>query len=155
MVNLVLSASHEAFLSGESSPVGMETLATRPTFPLVPSGERKDVYFPEVEGNKGQYGFILDFTDGGTCPGPVMSQSRMREIEMILNPFGVMAPVNVPMMPFGMANWIDMLVRHAISWFDASLTPCFQLNPQGQVSTEYYNAIYVRRRFCLSVGCFD
>ena len=81
-VNLILTESHEASISGEGSPVGMETLATRPTFPLVPSGEHKEVYFPEVNGDKkGQYSFVLDFTDGGKYPGPVMSQSRMREIE--------------------------------------------------------------------------
>lgn len=41
-----------------------------------------------------------------------MSQSRMREIETIVNPLsGMDAPNNVPMMNFGMGSWVDLLVR--------------------------------------------
>lgn len=117
-VNLVLTSSGDPALSGEESPVGIEALAIRPTFPLVPSGEQKDVYFPTVTGqNKGTYGYVVDFTDGGKYPGVVMSQSRMKEIEMVLNPFGGMASENhVSIMATDAApTWVDILVSNLIN----------------------------------------
>lgn len=112
-VNLVLASFHESALSGDSSPVGMEGLAPRPTFPLVPSGEQKDIYMPEAAGKDSVvYNYVLDFTDGERYPGVVMSQSRMREIEMVINPLGSMEAVNnVSMMSFNSGSWVDMLVR--------------------------------------------
>ena len=64
-----------------------------------------------------QFTWILDFTEGGKYPGVVMSQSRMREIEFVINPFNDMGGMdNVPMMSsFGAGSWVDLLVRiHAL-----------------------------------------
>ncbi|KAF7321439.1 hypothetical protein MKEN_00664400 [Mycena kentingensis (nom. inval.)] len=66
--------------------------------------------------------WILDFTHGGERPGVIMSQSRMREIELILHPLGGMdAPLTLPMnmMSFGTG-----------------------LNPANPVSSERYTALY-------------
>lgn len=127
-VHLVLTPADDAAHGREESPVGIEALAVRPTFPLVPSGDQKDVYFPAATGaNKGAYSYVLDFTDGGREPGVVMSQSRMREIEMVLNPFGDMSPDSqVSIMGAAAApSWVDML-----------------LSPGGHLSPEYYTATY-------------
>ena len=76
-----------------------------------------DFIFPaarEVQALQGQqFTWILDFTEGGKYPGLVMSQSRMREIEFVINPFNEMGGMdNVPMMPsFGAGSWVDLLVR--------------------------------------------
>lgn len=125
MASLVLSESDVALFSGHSSPVGMEALATRPTFSLVPEGEEKELHLPDVPPSMTQpriaSGFFLDFTDGGRSPGVVMSQSRMREIEMVLNPLGGMDMPNVSLMSFGSGSWVDMLVSsrnlsHIMLW---------------------------------------
>lgn len=44
-----------------------------------------------------------------------MSQSRMREIELVLNPFGGENMPQVPMMSFGAGSWVDLLVRVLVS----------------------------------------
>ena len=55
--------------------------------------------------------WLLDFTAGGKYPGVVVSQSRMREIELVVNPFGGIDNMgDVPMMSFGTGSWIDLLV---------------------------------------------
>ncbi|GJE95512.1 hypothetical protein PsYK624_116970 [Phanerochaete sordida] len=127
-VHLVLTPSGDAALGGGESPVGMEALAVRPTFALAPWDEQKDVYFPARAGagaHAGAHGYVLDFTDGGAAPGVVMSQSRMKEIEMVLNPFGGMES-QVPIMGAAAApSWVDML-----------------LSPHSHLSPEYYTTVY-------------
>ncbi|RDX52741.1 hypothetical protein OH76DRAFT_1400002 [Lentinus brumalis] len=92
-----------------------------------------DFIFPaarEVQALQGQqFTWILDFTEGGKYPGIVMSQSRMREIEFVINPFNEMGGMdNVPMMPsFGAGSWVDILLIR---------------DPQTQVSPERYTAVY-------------
>lgn len=55
--------------------------------------------------------WILDFTSGGKYPGIVMSQSRMRDIELVVNPLGGMDNLNsVGMITFGPGSWVDHLV---------------------------------------------
>lgn len=144
-VHLVLTPSGDAAFAGGESPVGMEALAVRPTFPLAPWDEQKDVYFPALAGaHKGAHGYVLDFTDGGAAPGVVMSQSRMKEIEMVLNPFGGMES-QVPIMgTTAPQSWVDMLVsgRGALGGADADQR--MQLSPHSHLSPEYYTTVYVR-----------
>lgn len=39
----------------------------------------------------------------------------MREIELVLNPFGGENMPQVPMMSFGAGSWVDLLVRVLVS----------------------------------------
>ncbi|KAI0806901.1 hypothetical protein C8Q74DRAFT_1312897 [Fomes fomentarius] len=70
----------------------LPTIDPRPSYSIVPDAERIDFILPgarEVQALQGKnYSWILDFTESGKYPGVVMSQSRMREIELVLNPFG-------------------------------------------------------------------
>ncbi|RPD73523.1 hypothetical protein L226DRAFT_101651 [Lentinus tigrinus ALCF2SS1-7] len=92
-----------------------------------------DFIFPaarEVQALQGQqFTWILDFTEGGKYPGVVMSQSRMREIEFVINPFNEMGGMdNVPMLSsFGAGSWVDLL---------------FNRDAQAQMSPERYTAVY-------------
>ncbi|KAG6829369.1 hypothetical protein H0H87_011660 [Tephrocybe sp. NHM501043] len=118
-----------------SATMNMPTFTARPTFPLAPQGSDLEHTFPQttdpstdmlvsddVESGK-QYAWILDFTNGGLTPGIVMSQSRMREIELIVNPLGGIDTMDpVTMMSFGAGSW---------------------LNPSASVSPERYNALYI------------
>ena len=59
--------------------------------------------------------WVLDFTSSGQCSGIVMSQSRMREIECVLDPSSVGGMDSVEMMGFGggqgLRSWVDLLVK--------------------------------------------
>jgi hypothetical protein len=61
----------------------------------------------------------LDFTSSGQYPGVVMSQSRMRAIECVLDPEGMSGMGDVGMMGFGggqgLRSWVDLLVRTSFS----------------------------------------
>ncbi|OBZ67218.1 Tripeptidyl-peptidase sed3 [Grifola frondosa] len=110
--------------------IPLHQLRTRPTFNLVPDGINIDHTFPRPPGlqapNGVIYTWVLDFTEGGKYPGVVMSQSRMREIELVVNPFSGMDHIgDVPMMSFGTGSWLDLL-----------------LNPHNPISPERYTAIY-------------
>ena len=73
----------------------------------------------EVAALQGQpHTWILDFTERGRRPGVVVSQARMREIELVVNPFSGMDHVGGAMGSFGVGSWVDLLVRAAvvISW---------------------------------------
>ena len=94
----------------------MEALATRPTFILHEAGAKVDAVFSlplDAPGAVAGYRWFLDFTDGGKCAGVVMSQSRMREIETIVNPLGTgFSPVDtMPILDFPGGSWVDLLVR--------------------------------------------
>ncbi|KAG6811992.1 hypothetical protein H0H92_004957 [Tricholoma furcatifolium] len=102
--------------------MSMPTFTARPTFPLAPQGLDVEHAFPRtlnpsggmmssphLETNK-QYSWVLDFTNGGRNLGVVMSQSRMREIELIVNPLGGIDTMDsVAMMTFGTSSWVDLL----------------------------------------------
>lgn len=95
--------------------LSMPSLISRPTFPLVPSGSELEHVFPqtaELASESGeQHVWILDFTHGGKFPGVVVSQSRMREMELVVNPLSGMDPMNMPgMMSFGTGSWVALLV---------------------------------------------
>lgn len=105
--------------------MSMPTFTARPTFPLVPRGSELDHLFPQTTNmssslgtsanesgtSPGQHTWFLDFTDGGKHSGVVMTQSRMRDIELIINPLSGMDHLNsVGMMSFGTGSWVDLLV---------------------------------------------
>jgi hypothetical protein len=108
-----------------NASMSMPTLTTRPTFSLVPHGSELEHVFPQTVDSSSsippfeysdtisQHIWILDFTDSGKYPGIVMSQSRMRDIELVVNPFGGMGGINSVggMLSFGTRSWVDLLVR--------------------------------------------
>ncbi|KAG6820520.1 hypothetical protein H0H93_015993 [Arthromyces matolae] len=117
------------------STMNMPTFTARPTFPLSPQGSELEHSFPQImdqsmtlgdlEVGK-QYMWTLDFTNGGKHAGIVMSRSRMREIELIVNPLGGIDPLDSVTMSFGTTgSWVDLL-----------------LNPDAQVSPERYISLY-------------
>jgi hypothetical protein len=81
----------------------------------------------------GHYVWMLDFTDGGKNPGVVMSQSRMRDIELVVNPLGGIDGLNsVGMISFGTGSWVDLLVRdHPIIVTRLSLNAVFSSMPEA------------------------
>ena len=98
------------------SSMSMPNVTTRPTFPLVPAVSEFDHNFPQFGDNfsvSGPYTWVLDFTHGGKRPGVVTSQSRMKEIELVVNPLGGIDNLNgvSEMLSFGTVGWIDLLVR--------------------------------------------
>ena len=56
--------------------------------------------------------WILDFTNGGKNSGVVMSQSQMRDIEMLITPFGGLHGdlEDVNIISFNANSWVDLLV---------------------------------------------
>jgi hypothetical protein len=99
------------------SAMSMPALTSRPTFSLVPSGAEIEHSFPQTidpsvtmtfNDLDGHHFWILDFTGGGRYPGVVMSQSRMRDVELVVNPLSSIDQIN--MMSFGTGSWVDLLV---------------------------------------------
>lgn len=95
----------------------MQALQGRPSFPLEPDGMKLDATLPEAtepsdSSESGKvYKWYLDFTDGGKHSGVVMSQSRMRDIENVLNPLGSLEDLDsVPVVTAGLGSWVDLLV---------------------------------------------
>ncbi|KAF8170244.1 hypothetical protein K438DRAFT_1854278 [Mycena galopus ATCC 62051] len=107
----------------------LSTLISRPTFPLVPSGSELEHVFPQTaeltNATDAQHVWILDFTHGGKFPGVVVSQSRMREMELVVHPLSGMDSLSMGMMSFGTGSWVALL-----------------LNPSNPVSSERYTAVY-------------
>lgn len=96
----------------------MSEFAARPTFPLAPFATDADHPFPQlgrfgVEASASDaYTWVLDFTTGGKRPGVVMSQSRMKAVELVANPLnGGEGLSNVgDVLSFGTGSWVDHLV---------------------------------------------
>ncbi|KAJ7668419.1 hypothetical protein DFH06DRAFT_1181631 [Mycena polygramma] len=107
--------------------LSMPSLISRPTFPLVPSGSELEHVFPQTAEltSDAQHVWILDFTHGGQFPGVVVSQSRLREMELVVNPLSGMDSMSTGMMSFGTGSWVALL-----------------LNPSNPVSSERYTAVY-------------
>ncbi|KAI0668479.1 hypothetical protein C8Q78DRAFT_993488 [Trametes maxima] len=129
LATLVLSPTAPPSYAADS--MSMSALDTRSSSSLVPSAADMEHVFPtarETQGPQGQqYTWILDFTDGGKFPGVVMSQSRMHEVELVVNPFSGMDHMdNVQMMSFGTGSWVDLL-----------------LNSQTPISPERYTTTYI------------
>ncbi|PCH43561.1 hypothetical protein WOLCODRAFT_103768 [Wolfiporia cocos MD-104 SS10] len=129
IATLMLSPTTLAISTDDAMDVS--DLRTRPSFILAPSGTEIDHELPRVPTPSDLSGgptptWILDFTDGGRCRGVVMSQSRMREIELVVNPLSGMDHIgSMPMMAFGTGSWLDLL-----------------LNPDNPISPERYTAVY-------------
>ncbi|KAF8995428.1 hypothetical protein BDQ17DRAFT_1392198 [Cyathus striatus] len=109
---MLIPHSHSQFFP---SVMSIPNLNSRPTFPLVPMGSEFEHVFPHLEGlsieESTSYEWVLDFTGGGSYPGVVMSQSRMRDIELVVNPLSGMDDLNaVSMMSFGGGSWVDLLL---------------------------------------------
>ena len=126
VANLCLTPTTEAQLFPAS--MSMPSFTTRPTFSLVPQGSELEHIFPQtadsssipafgtLEAATSQQIWMLDFTDSGKYPGVVMSQSRMRDIEIIVNPLGGIVGLNsVGILSFGTRSWVDLLVRTQLS----------------------------------------
>jgi hypothetical protein len=104
--------------------MSMPTLTSRPTFSLVPSGSELEHVFPQLSDlpsslddsipdavpTADRHTWLLDFTSGGKKPGIVMSRSRMRDLELVVNPLsGMDAFGGSPVLSLG-TSWVDLLV---------------------------------------------
>jgi hypothetical protein len=79
--------------------------------------------------------WCLDFTSGDRFPGIIVAQSRMREIENIIEPmknFGHMG--SEPSMAFGVTSWVDMIVRSGWCAYSSFLTGIPALSNANHVS---------------------
>ncbi len=100
----------------------MPDVTSRPTFPLCPSASRLDHLFPHVDNfgvalnppgttsSEPPYAWLLDFTESGKRSGIVMSQSRMKEIELVINPLSVGNALGDVADMLSPGSWIDLLV---------------------------------------------
>ncbi|PIL30569.1 hypothetical protein GSI_07269 [Ganoderma sinense ZZ0214-1] len=126
VATLVLSPNPPPAYHADS--MSMPALDARTATTLVEDADRLEVVFPaarEVPGQQ-QFSWVLDFTGGGKYPGVVVSQARMREIELVVNPFSGMDQMgDVPMMAFGTGSWVDLL-----------------FNSQVPISPERYTSVY-------------
>lgn len=94
-------------------------IANRPTFQFGSQGANISHVFPgsgaaAKVGNGGTHHLrILDFTDGGKRPGIVMSQSQMRDIELLITPLGELHADldDVNIFSFNGNSWVDLLVK--------------------------------------------
>ncbi|KZT65973.1 hypothetical protein DAEQUDRAFT_675902 [Daedalea quercina L-15889] len=136
VASLVLSSS--GTIGPDADAMNIADFSARPTFPLFPSGAQVDRALPQVSQVPGVMrlaadsssptpNWVLDFTEGGKYPGVVMCQSRMREIELLMNPLSGMDQLHgVHQMAFGMGSWLDLL-----------------LNPENPISPERYTTTHV------------
>jgi hypothetical protein len=106
-------------------------VSSRPTFFLSPAASEFDHVFPQIntdgasinppglnsssESAEAQYRWMLDFTRGGTRRGVVVSQSRMKAIELVVNPLAVGSSDAV-----AGGSWIDLLVS-CVGFFSTCL----------------------------------
>ncbi|KAJ7647522.1 hypothetical protein FB45DRAFT_893657 [Roridomyces roridus] len=125
LATLLLTSLNDSQLFPAS--LSMTSLISRPTFPLVPSGAELEHVFPQTAEltTDAQHVWVLDFTQGGRVPGIVVSQSRLREMELVIHPLSGMDPLNPVMMSFGTGSWVALL-----------------LNPSNPISSERYTALY-------------
>lgn len=108
--------------------MSMPNVTSRPTFPLCPSAANYDHTFPQLDtsfsmalSHSGsspdvQYAWVLDFTEGGKKRGIVVNQSRMKAIELVVNPIGVGNDFNTITDAVSHASWVDLLVNLLIYW---------------------------------------
>ncbi|KAI1784243.1 hypothetical protein LXA43DRAFT_1101647 [Ganoderma leucocontextum] len=126
VATLVLSPNPPPVYLADS--MSITALDARPSAALVEDADRLEFVFPaarEVAGQQ-QFSWVLDFTEGGKYPGVVVSQLRMRKIELLVNPYSGMVPMSdVPMMAFGAGSWVDLL-----------------FNSQVPISPERYTSLY-------------
>ena len=68
----------------------------------------------EPDSTQEEVTWILDFTNNGRTPGLVMSQSRMREVQLVINPSSAVEDMMYSPPATGFGSWVDLLVRHNI-----------------------------------------
>ncbi|KAF9559871.1 hypothetical protein CPC08DRAFT_708496 [Agrocybe pediades] len=121
--------------------MSMPNAPARPSFPLSPLSADLDHSFPQIDNfnlhpdsqgpsnlKQEAYAWVLDFTDHGKRPGVVMSQSRMKVIELVVNPLGEGDGLHgvTDILSFSNGSWVDLLI-----------------NPgRNIVSPERYTALY-------------
>ncbi|KAF9528552.1 hypothetical protein CPB83DRAFT_315918 [Crepidotus variabilis] len=136
---LLLNQLSEASLYLPS--MSMPNITTRPSFPLHPQAAETDHPFPQIDSLETNlnppglgvtaapvdtsYTWVLDFTDGGKKKGVVMNQSRMKAIELVLNPLSGGTGLNAVSDVLSLGSWIDLL-----------------LNPDSIISSERYTSLY-------------
>lgn len=118
LANLTLAEMSEEHLW--PSNMSMANVPTRPTFPLLLAPPEDDHSFPQLDDNftstateratSESYTWVLDFTQGATQRGVVVSQSRMKEIELAVNPLGTIETVS-ELLSFSAGSWLELLVR--------------------------------------------
>ncbi|KAI4526160.1 hypothetical protein K525DRAFT_189837 [Schizophyllum commune Loenen D] len=100
-------------------PAEVMPFTERPTFALSPGKAESEYAFPTPVPPRGQerYQWVLDFTDGGRSDGVVMSQTRMRDLELLINPeSGMDASLDaVGMVAFAEGSWVDLLLNAVTS----------------------------------------
>lgn len=111
IATLLIKTFPEGHIPPRSMPI--PGLTERPTFHLGSNRPAAEHAFPRsADEVSGLHVWMLDFTQGGKYPGIIMSQSRMREIELIVNPLSGMEG-NSHMLSFRTGSWVDLLVRFA------------------------------------------
>lgn len=152
--NLYFSSSHESPISADEAALSMDSLATRPTFTLAPSGGQIEIRFPTVnDQSKKAHGYVLDFTDDGRYPGVVMSQMRMREIQMVLNPLGGLEATDVNHAVQVVAqSWVDMLVSDACVVACRIQSDALSAEPSNSVAAR---VLHRDLRECAAVSCAE
>ncbi|TFY69718.1 hypothetical protein EVG20_g3037 [Dentipellis fragilis] len=113
----------------------LASLNARPTFPLHPSAAETDHTFPlplNLPMTPGsQYAWILDFTGNGRTSGVVMSQSRMHEIENVINPLSGIGN-NIAHGSMGSVGsrrgWVDLLLDLKGGAMVSSIPQCYVAN---------------------------
>ncbi len=144
--------------------MSVPNVTSRPTFLLCPSAANYDHTFPQMDtsfsmalSHSGsstdvQYAWILDFTEGGKKRGIVMSQSRMKAVELVVNPIGVGNDFNTITDTRCHASWVDFLVNLIIYCLCTGPNAILMLvKPKCfSPSSTIYNAIcmYVLNVFC-------
>lgn len=126
------------------SPISISAFL-RPMFPLAQPGGEVNYTFPQLDdngmamnldipgmlesvGQEPQYEWVLDFTNNKKTKGVVMTQGRMREVELVVNPFSGVENSGAGLGGIGMPpgqTWVDLL-----------------LNEEGKLS-EFYTTLYV------------
>ncbi|PFH52025.1 hypothetical protein AMATHDRAFT_57707 [Amanita thiersii Skay4041] len=116
--------------------MSLPSLTPKPIFPLALKGSELEHVFLEAStmlqapadssSPVQHYTWVLDFTAGGHQRGVIMSQSRMRDIETIVNPLGDMSTLqSIGILAYQPASWVSLL-----------------LNPENPLSSDKYIATY-------------
>ncbi|KXN90176.1 hypothetical protein AN958_04666 [Leucoagaricus sp. SymC.cos] len=116
-LSVVPLTSPPLFTSAELLP----GIASRPTFTFSPHGADIRHVFPrsgtpmDATVDTTHHVWMLDFTNGGKWPGVVMSQSQLRDIEMLITPLGgIHADLeDINIISFNANSWVDLLLNPA------------------------------------------
>lgn len=147
LATLSLQKLSEAHLYPPS--MSMSEFAARPTFPLASFAADADHAFPQLGGfgveasPSDAYTWVLDFTAGGKRPGVVMSQSRMKAVELVANPLhGGEGLSNVgDVLSFGSGSWVDHLVCALCSVTYLRLEPPIVESKQRSIPGAIYRTL--------------